>query len=50
MLLAGVLVGALVVAGLVVWVLGGWERATPEGPRAVAPGEEVEATPLRVRR
>lgn len=49
MLLVGVLVGALVVSTLVVWVLGGWERRTPEGPRAVAPGEEVEATPFRIR-
>lgn len=39
----------LVVAGLaLITAMGGWARTTPDGPQAVAPGTEVEATPFRV--
>jgi hypothetical protein len=37
------------VLGLVVGLLGGWERTTPDGVRDVEPGEEVVVAPLRVR-
>lgn len=32
----------------VVWVLGGWERTTPDGVRVVEPGGVADVTPFRV--
>lgn len=39
----------LTLAVVVVWLLGGLARSTPDGPAQVAPGTEVEAAPFRVR-
>jgi len=44
--IAGVVVVAVGLA--VITVLGGWARTTPDGPKVVAPGTEIEAAPFRV--
>jgi len=43
------LVVTLAVAIVMVSLLGGWARSTPDGPARVAVGSEIEATPFRLR-